>query len=379
MNYKKTLIIPVLAVIVIVMVAFKLQTGDSSTIKIGSISSLVGTGSAIGQEERNGALLAVEQINGKGGIDGRMIELVSEDLSFDNLKLAPAVASKLADVDKVHAVVGPQWDEPTEAAISYLEKSKIPTVSGDVTRNIERDKSYEYLFSTWYDNRVGIEKILAYASSTGIKRVAIIRPVDGGFWKYTADLFTQYAAEYGVTVIDDVSLSNPFTTEYRTTLTKIKAKNPEAIFIVVTDPTQCPFMKQVRELGIQAKILGTEASGSYSSLAACGDLLGNLYFGTPAVTTSGQSFESAYEKRFGRKPQYPSAITAYDAVGVIAKALEETDGARGEELRNAIARTKAYRGASQEEITFDEKGFAITPSSAWQVSGISGGAFVKAK
>lgn len=367
-----------IAVILLILVGSRAQKGDSSVIKIGSISALTGTGSPIGQEERNGALLAVEQINSRGGIMGKRIELVSEDLSFDNLKRAPAIASKLSDVDQVHAIVGPQWDEPTEATMPYLEKSKIPTVGGDVTRNIERDKSYEYLFSTWYDNRSGIRKLLSYAKQAKLNNVAIIRPVDGGFWKFTADLFVRHAPEYGIKIIDDVSLSDPFTTDYRTTLTKIGAENPDAIFIVVTDPTQCPFMKQAKELGIKAKILGTEASGSYASLAACGDLLTNLYFSTPAPTDASNAFNAAYEKRFGKKPQYPSAVTAYDAVGVIAAALRKTDSARGEVLRDAIASTKSYKGASLDEITFDTQGYSITPESAWGLQTVRQGAFVKA-
>ena len=350
--------------------------GAEQTIKIGSLSALTGTGAAIGQEERNGALLAVETINNNGGIRGRRLQLVAEDLGFDNLKLGSAIASKLVTVDKVSAVVGAQWDEPTEAVLSIMEQQNMPMIGADVTNNVEKDTDYAYFFSTWYDNRSGIKKLLSYAQSKNLKNILIIRPVDGGFWKFTADLFTEYAPSYGVRIVDDIKLSDPFTTDYRTTLTKAKAEKPDAIFIVVTDPTQCPFMKQVQELGLTMPILGTEASGSYASLQACGSILSNLHFSTPRHTDSYKQFEALYVKRFGRAPQYPSAVTAYDAVGVIASALDSTDFAQGTTLRDAIAQTRNYKGASLDPLSFDEKGYSITPIDAWEVDGVKNDAFV---
>ena len=378
---KRYMGITICILIIIAIVGYKIiNTNRSETtniIAIGNLSALTGTGAAIGQEERNGALLAIEQINSKGGVKGHTLQLVSEDLGFDNLKLASAVTSKLINIDHVSAIVGAQWDEPTDAVLPTIEKEKIPMVGGDVTNDVEKDTNYEYFFSTWYDNRSGIKKLLAYAQSKNLKNILIIRPVDGGFWKFTADLFTEYAPSYGVHIVDDIKLSDPFTTDYRTTLTKAKAEKPDAIFIVVTDPTQCPFMKQVHELGLTMPILGTEASGSYASLQACANNMGNSYFSTPAHTDSYKNFEALYTKRFGRAPQYPSAITAYDAVGVIASGLDTTNLGTGKVLRDAIAETKNYKGASLDPLTFDAKGYSITPLEAWEVDGVKGGTFVK--
>ncbi len=377
-------IIGIIVVIAAVLLAVKVVSApesgiSSATIKIGSIGALSGVGAAIGIEERNGAILAIEDINNAGGINSAgkaKLELVSEDLSFDKMKVASQVATKLITIDKVAAIVGPQWDEPTQAVAPSIETAKVPTISGDSTIQVEGQTSYEYLFSTWYDNRSGIKKILAHMKSQGIKNIVIIRPIDAGFWKYTADLMTEYAPEYGVSIKDDIKLTDPFGTDYRTTLAKVKAINPQAVFIVVTDPTQCPFMKQVNELGLKMPVYGTEALGSYASLEACGGQLTKMFFSTPLQGDRYNEFAARYEKRFGRQPQYPSAITSYDAVRVIAAGLEKTKGANGDVLRQAIASTKNFKGVSQ-DITFDEKGYPITPEDSWEMQTVKNGRFVR--
>lgn len=373
----------VLATIIGVIRVPKPQTANSP-IRIGNISALTGVGVAPGEEERNGAQLAIEEINARGGVsvgngNNRPLELVAEDLSLDKLKDAPLVVSKLVSIDHVSAIVGAQWDEPSEAIIPLIEAAKIPTISGDATNHVEASKKAPYFFSTWYDNRVGIKKILSYAKEHDLKRIYIIRPIDGGFWKYTADLLTEYAPQYGVEIIGDMNLGDALTTDFRTSIAKVKQLKPDAVFIVETDPGQCAFAKQASELGLKVPILATEAAGNYDSLSKCPALLETTYFSTPTHTSGYTVFETNYVKRYGRSPQYPSAVTAYDAVYVIAHALEKTRGVGGEVLRDAIATTRGITGASLSEITLDKKGYLVTPEDAFEMQTVRNGKFVKAE
>jgi branched-chain amino acid transport system substrate-binding protein len=346
-------------------------------IKIGSVSALSGVGVPVGEEERNGALLAVLEINARGGVSGRMLELVPEDISIDKLKVAPSVISKLVNIDKVVAIVGAQWDEPSEAIIPSIESLKIPTISPDATSHVEVDKDASYFFSTWYDSRVGIRTILSYAKEQSLKRIYIIRPINGGFWKFTADLITEYAPEYGVEIVGDVDLGNPLTMDFRTPLAKVKSVRPDAIFVVTTDPNQCVLSRQAKELGLTMPILATEAAGNYDSLSKCAHYLETTYFSTPVQSDSYRAFESAYSKMFGRPPQYPSAVNAFDAIYVIAQALDETDGQGGALLRDEIAKTKNMSGASLSKISLDKKGYLVTPSDSFEMKTVRDGKFVK--
>ncbi|MBI5126497.1 MAG: ABC transporter substrate-binding protein [Candidatus Taylorbacteria bacterium] len=376
---KSLFVLVVLGVAVSAIYMRQPALSEGAVINIGSISALTGIGVAPGEEERNGARLAVEEINAQGGIDGRQLALVEGDLSLDKMKNASLVVSKLIDVDKVVAIVGAQWDEPTEAIIPLIEAAKIPTISPDATNHVEIDRDAPYFFSTWYDNRVGIRTILAYANQHNLKKIYIIRPVNGGFWKFTADLITEYAPQYGVTIIGDMDLGNPLITDFRTPIAKVRQSNPDAVFIVETDPAQCVFAKQARELGLTVPILATEAAGNYNSLSTCARDLETSYFSTPKHSTEYQKFENVYAARYGHVPQYPSAVTAYDAVFVIARGLEKTKGKGGQTLRDAIAETKDMKGAALSRISFDQKGYLITPDDAFEMQTVRGGKFVKAE
>ncbi len=379
----KSKIIIILVVVILVLCGVlnykRTNTALTEPFKIGSITALTGVGVAPGEEERKGAQLAVDEINSKGGVLGRPFLLIAEDLSLDKMKNATSVTRKLIDVDQVIVIVGAQWDEPSEAIIPVIESSKVPTISADATNHVEVSKDAPYFFSTWYDNRVGIRTILEYAKKKSLKNISIIRPVDGGFWKYTADLLTEYAPEYGVKIISDEDLGNPLTTDFRTIITKTKALKPDAVFIVETDPAQCAFAKQARELGLTVPILATEAAGNYDSLGKCADLLTTTYFSTPVQTDSYTRFEKLFKEKYGNVPQYPSSVTAYDAVYVIAHALEKTKGQGGNVLRAEIAKTKDLPGASLPFITLDEKGYLVTSSNAFEMQTVRGGKFVKAE
>ncbi len=100
------------------VVSTKPENGE--VIKIGSMSALTGVGSAIGIEENKGAILAVEEINRAGGINGRQIKLVSEDVSLDKIKNAVSSVTKLITVDGVVGLIGPQWDEPAQPILPVL-------------------------------------------------------------------------------------------------------------------------------------------------------------------------------------------------------------------------------------------------------------------
>ncbi len=357
---------------------FEGASDNKETIKIGGISALSGVGSSVGEDERKGEVLAVEEINKRGGINGRKIELISEDLSIDKINKAVSVAEKLINVDKVVAIVGAQWDETTFPILPIAEKSMIPMVGADNSDQLEKDKDYPYFFSTWYDNRVGVREILRYSSSHNIKRISIIKFLSAGFWEFTARTMTNEASKYDIKVVSESDLGNPTSLDFRTELLKSNQYNPDAIFIVTTDFNQCSFLKQKAELGINITALGTESSADGTSIANCPDLLKNRIWSAPTGGKNYSEFESRFMARFGQKPNSPSAATAYDSVMVIANALQKTSGRGGEELRNAIQATN-IEGVSVDKIVFNQKGFLVTPEDTFSMKGFKDGEVVDLK
>jgi branched-chain amino acid transport system substrate-binding protein len=243
---------------------------------------------------------------------------------------------------------------------------------------VESQKQYQYLFSTWYDNEAGIKALLQHAKDSNIKNVAIIRPIPAGFWQYTRNMFVQHAPEYGVNIVEDLEGSDPLAMDYRTFLAKVKTKNPDALFVVTSDPAECPLLRQAKELGFTKPILATEAAGNSASLQQCPDMMGQLYFSTPRATTRTTDFIKRFQYRFGREPQYPSVVTTYDAVMVIAGALEKSGLARNEDLRKEIASTD-MESVSYDRLKFNNSGYVETPADAFEVQTVREKKFVPIK
>lgn len=350
---------------------------EKEVVKIGFISAQTGIGASIGQEELKGAELAVEGVNKNGGVLSKIVTLIIEDVSLDKLKNAGSATLKLINVDKVVAIVGPQWDEPVSAILPIINKAHMPTISQNVTRDVKSAQTSDYFFSVFPDHQVSINTLLKLAQQKGWKKIAIIRPLNAGFWEFTRNLFIASAPKYGIAIIGDENVGNPLTTDFRTVIIKIKAKNPDAVFVVLADPGECVFLKQAKELGLHQPILSTESAGNAASLGQCPDLLENLYFSTPTHGAAYAPFAERFKEKFGNEPQFPSAVMAYDAVRIVLHAFEKTGGKSGKALRDAIAGIRDYAGNSLSNITFNEQGFVITPENAFEIQTIRKGVFIK--
>ncbi|MBI2617911.1 ABC transporter substrate-binding protein [Candidatus Kaiserbacteria bacterium] len=371
----------IIVLIIIAILAFNNFSSEPSSenpIKIGGIFALTGIGAAIGEEELKGAELAIAEINRNGGVLGREIQFIPEDLSLDKMKNAGTIAQKLINIDKVVGIIGPQWDEPAIAILPLIEEHGVPTIGADITDTVETDGLGENLFSTWYDNRVGILELLRFAQARDITNIAVLRLTNGGFWKFTADYITKQAPQYGVAITDDIDFGNPLSLDFRTSIAKINQKNPQAIFVVVSDYNQCAFIKQAKEIGFNGLVLSTESAGSKAVLGQCPEALEDLYFSTPVNNTEEyEDFEKLFFEKYERKSLFPSAVTSYDAVRVLVDAIERAGNTDRATIREELAKTRSFKGASLPEITFNEKGFVITPEDAFQMVVVRSGGFVK--
>src|SRR3989344_534337 len=225
------------------------QQVSGDPIKIGQMSALTGVGSDIGEEERNGALLAAEEINARGGIQGRPIEILSTDAPAFDLKQVVSAGEKLISVDKVLAIVGPQWDGAAEVMAITSAKRKTPVISPNASTDIEAKVNSPYFFTTWPDNEIGVRELLKFAAARGWRKIAIIEPANFSFWLYTANLFEKNAPEFGVQIVSKEMGTDYAVVDYRTLIAKAKTKSPDALFGSYAD-LECVFLKQSKELGL---------------------------------------------------------------------------------------------------------------------------------
>src|SRR3989338_7541549 len=149
------------AIIVIILVilggwwlAQKPNTAAGETIKIGAALGLTGICAEFGEGELKATTLAVEEINAAGGINGKQLELISEDTQCDN-KTTVSAFQKLINVDKVAAIIGPTWGDSFQGGYSFSQQAEIVSISPSTAiEALEISKQpVDYVFSTWFPQR----------------------------------------------------------------------------------------------------------------------------------------------------------------------------------------------------------------------------------
>ena len=167
--------------IVVAMFLFTNDKGDSTglvvdnrqPIKIGGAFALTGFASEWGAVERNGAILAIEEINAQGGINGREVKLIVEDTLSDGKGAINAV-QKLINIDNVEVIVGPSWLDSFGGAAPIADENNIvfmtPSASIDA---IKSEHSYDYVFSTWYRTDKESEELAKHLSNANKKRIIL--------------------------------------------------------------------------------------------------------------------------------------------------------------------------------------------------------------
>ncbi|MEK9200123.1 ABC transporter substrate-binding protein [Ureibacillus sp. 179-F W5.1 NHS] len=328
------------------------STGNSSeensdVIKIGANLELSGSVASYGSSIGQGAELAVEEINEAGGIDGKKIELVKVDNKSDNAEATNA-AVKLATQEKVVAMIAPATSGNVIATTQIANKYKIPTVTAsgtapNVTEN-EDGSINEFVFRTCFiDPFQGIVAANFATQELGAKNVAIYADNASDYAKGLAASFKeQIEANGGTVVAEEAYVADD--TDFNSTLTRIKSANPDFIFIPGYYEEVGLIVKQARELGIEAPLMGADGWDSPTLVELAGSEALNNTFITNHYSSQDpdetiQGFVKAFE---GKNNESPNAFHAlgYDTVYFIKDAIERADSTDGEAIQKALAETK---------------------------------------
>lgn len=313
--------------------------GAAETVKIGFHAPLTGFAASDGKSASEGAKLAVEQINGGGGINGRNIELVIYD---DQAKAAQAIAiaNKLIGQDEVPVGVSGSYSGPTRSAAGVFQEAGIPYISAyaihpDITR------AGNYVFRTSFlgeiQGRAGAKLI---GQMLGKKRVVMIT-LQNDFGKSLAAGFSREAAAYGIEIVNEYEYSIK-DRQFGSIVAKVKADNPEAVYASGYYFTAGPLVKQLRSAGVAVPIIGQEGYDSQKFIEIAGQESEGVIITTSLDRDSDvpetRNFIAEFEKRAGFKTDMVAA-SAHTAVMVVAEALREAGTGDSAAIRDAIAAT----------------------------------------
>ena len=189
LSQKNTLTLVILGILLILIsiILFRnVLTGrviaNEDKIKIGGAFGLTGYASQWGEADLNGAKLAIEEFNEKGGINGKKIELITEDIQSDGVKTVNAV-NKLITIDDVDFIIGPTWLDSYGGAAPLAEDydKLMITPSASITA-IKSNKNYKNVFSTWFRGDKESESLVNFLEKKKIKKIVLCFGNDP-FWQ----------------------------------------------------------------------------------------------------------------------------------------------------------------------------------------------------
>ncbi|MFT5630052.1 MAG: branched-chain amino acid transport system substrate-binding protein [Gammaproteobacteria bacterium] len=327
-------------------------TAFAENINIGFNVPLTGFAASDGESARNGALLAVEQINAAGGVNGDMLELVIYDDQASPKESVP-IAQRLIEKDEVVAAISGSYSGATRAAAGIFQESGIPYISAyaihpDITR------AGDYVFRTSFvgevQGRAGAKLI---GETLGLKRVVVIT-LQNDFGQSLAAGFKEKAEEFGIEVVAEYEYSIK-DRQFGPIVSKVRSDNPDAIYASGYFFTAGPLVSQLRAAGIDVPVIGQEGYDSQKFI----DIAGPASEGTIITTSLDRDstapetidFIAAFEEMSGQKSDMVAA-SAHTAVHVLANALAASGD--GTSLRDAIAATDFT--ASTGRISFNALG-----------------------
>ena len=323
-------------------------------IKIGSVLSVTGPAGSLGDPELKTMQIYVDEINKKGGVIGRPLQLISYDDGSDASK-ANGFAKRLIEDDKVDIIVGGTTTGATMSMVPLVEKAQIPFISlAGAVVIIEPVK--KWVFKTPHTDRMAAERVLDDMKKRGITKVALLSETSG-FGQSGKKEVEAVLSKYGVTLVANETYG-PKDTDVSPQLTKIKnTPGVQAVFVFGLGQGPAIVTKNYKQLGMTLPLYQSHgvASGEYLKLA--GPAAEGVRLPSPAQSIPGKLADSDPQKPVvvGYDQAYRAAYKeeastfggyAYDGLMLAVDALKRAGSTDKAKVRDAIEATKGYVGSS---------------------------------
>ncbi len=330
---------------------------QEQVVKIGHSAPLSGPNTFAGRDNDNGVRLAIEDLNARklqAGGKTLKFELVAEDDQCD-AKTGVAVAQKFVDTG-VRYVMGPYCSGVAIPASRVYDGGGVLMSTVGTNPKVTQG-GYKNVFRiVASDTQIGANMAAYAANALKAKKVGVIDDRTA-FGQGVADEFARDAQKNGLTVVGR-EFTTDKATDFMAILTSLKAKQPEVIFYGGYAPQAAPMVRQMKQLGITAKLLGGDTLCSPEMAKLAGDAVNDLvycaYAGMLMEDDAGaKTFQEKFKKRFGQNPDVYSPFY-YDQVMNLGEAMQKS-GSTDPNKVAAFLRQNNYKGVMG-NYEYDDKG-----------------------
>jgi len=325
------------AMLCVASMAFAGGAQDSSTVSLGAIFPLSGAVAYYGNESRDGALLALEEINAAGGLLGKKLALISEDDEGNAEKTVNAF-TKLTSRDKVTIILGSSTSGPTQAISTLAQRNKVVLISPSAT-NIDVTKAGDFVFRACFiDPFQGVVGADFAYKTLGSRRAAVLYDAGADYNTGLADAFkNQFKALNGQVVADEAYQTGDV--DFNAQVTRIKAVNPDVVYLPNYYNDVSLQAKQLRDQGVNCALVGGDGWDSLIDNAGDEALNGYWSSGFASDTTDprGVAFVKAFEARF-KRPASQFAALGYDTMMLVIDGIKAAGTFDSSAVKDAIAK-----------------------------------------
>ncbi|MFA5029534.1 MAG: penicillin-binding protein activator [Patescibacteria group bacterium] len=345
-------IIIVLAIIAVAIFVSSKKLHQNQTIKIGVILPLSGNMASLGDDIKDGIVLA----NEKTALSGLKIDLLLEDEKCDPKEAINAYNSTAIKGAKI--IIGPVCSQSTLAIAPLAEKAKMiiltPASAADSI-----SQAGDYIFRNHILESTEQKKMAEFVAQK-YKTAATIFDQSSDAYVIGEKTFTDSFQKDGGVIVERQSYQKN-STDFRSQLIKIKEKNPQVVYVGALMPEVALIIKQIKEMGINAQIISDNTVTDSKFLSAVGPLAeGIIFAASDFKRETNQEFWDLYKNRFGKDPNI-FAAQGYDSLIILAKIIKESCPTVDSTcIKDGLYKIKDYSGVSG-STTFDSNGDAIKP------------------
>jgi len=342
------------------------SSGDSTTaastpFKVGVAGPMTGDYATYGKSHKEGAEIAMEELNAAGGVNGGQVSLALGD-DLGDPKQAVLVAQKYIDDTELVVVDGHQFSGATIAAGAKYETAGLPMISPSAT-NPDITELGAFIWRICMTDAVQGEGLANYSVMTLNKQKIAIMYDNSDYGRGLADAYEAAVKAAGGAIVGKEQYATG-DTDFKAQLTKLKGAGPDLLFLSGYYPEGSKIAQQARELGMDVQMLGSDgyASDELPKLggAAVEGMLVSTFFDYTKEDPAVKKFVDAYKAKYGGGNPDWFAANSYDVVMLAAQAAKNAGKNERTAINDALGGIGTYQGIAG-PVTFDANGDVIKP------------------
>lgn len=346
-TYLKTIVLPAVLMLT--------GCGDPEPVKIGFIAGLSGAGADTGLAARNALIMAIDDVNEHGGINGHPVELIIRD----DEKSGTVGYQRVKEFHElgVSAIIGPIISSVGSGMLPAINEHKIVTISPTVSA-MELSNKDDYLFRMSSTNRDNARAYAQHQHDLGRRKIALaLDRSNAAFTESWANEFEQFFAQDGGIVVNRVSFNDDEKTGFSNPARQLLTSGADALLLVANGFDSAQLALQIRKSGSTLPIIAAEWAASEELIAMGGKSVEGMEvlesYDRNHQAPHFRNFVTTYQQRFNVHPGYAS-IATHDAATMLFAGLKH-QAQDGTPLKEALLHLREIQGL-QHLLTFNEYG-----------------------